>query len=172
VTYNNRVAVLLKLGEYSRALADLEQARRLLPNLPNVYKNLAWLQATCPDPAFRDGSAAVANATRALQLANARPVEWLAILAAGHAEAGNFEEAVRLQTHCLAEARPEDLGAMKDRLELYRNGQPYRDGWPGLNRESRAGKTGPTPRGTVDRVLTPGCVFDNTPVRSHSEPLG
>jgi uncharacterized protein len=171
VTHNNRAAVLLKLGAYARALADLEQAKRLLPNLPNSYKNLAWLQATCPDPSFRDGSAAVANATRALQLANARPVEWLAILAAAHAETGNFEEAVRLQTHCLVEARPEDQGAMRDRLELYRTGQPYRDRSPGLDGGSSAGRMVPTPCGNVDRALMPGCVFDNTPIRSHSEPL-
>jgi tetratricopeptide (TPR) repeat protein len=91
VTYNNRGATFQKKGEYARALSDLQQALRLNPNLPNAYKNLAWLQATCPEPQFRDGTAAVANASRALELSKGKEPAWLEILAAAHAEAGNLK---------------------------------------------------------------------------------
>jgi Zn-dependent membrane protease YugP/Tfp pilus assembly protein PilF len=127
VTYNNRGAALMKRGEYARAAADLRQAVRLNPELPNAYKNLAWLQATCPQPEFRHGAEAVANATRAVQLANGKAVEWLAILAAAHAEAGAFEEAIRVQADCLDKSPPQAKAELQARLDLYRARQPFRD---------------------------------------------
>jgi Zn-dependent membrane protease YugP/tetratricopeptide (TPR) repeat protein len=126
VAYNNRGTVLTKLGDYAAALADLRTANRLDPQLPNVYKNLAWLQATCPEAGFRNGAEAVANAVRAIQRAGNEGREWLDIRAAGHAEAGQFDLAVRYQaemvTHCMPSCRAEQ----EARLELYRAGRPYR----------------------------------------------
>src|SRR5207253_6069724 len=97
VAWNNRGTAYLKTGDYAKAAADLNEARRLDPQLPHAYKNLAWLQATCPRPEFRDGAQAVANAARALELIGDKAPDWWAILAAAHAETGNFEEAVQWQ---------------------------------------------------------------------------
>jgi Zn-dependent membrane protease YugP/Flp pilus assembly protein TadD len=127
VAWNNRGAALLRRGDYARAAADLGTALRLLPDLPNAFKNLAWLQATCPDAAFRDGAAAVANAARALRLSGGQPVEWLAILAAAHAEAGDFAEAVRWQTKCRDESPPAARAEVQSRLDLYEARRPYRE---------------------------------------------
>jgi Zn-dependent membrane protease YugP/Tfp pilus assembly protein PilF len=127
VAFNNRGVTWTKRGDHDRACADLRQAIQLDPRFPNPLKHLAWLQATCPRAEIRQGEQAVANALRALELAGGKPVEWLEVLAAAHAEAGNFAEAVRWQENCLegkkAEGRDEEAEA---RLRLYRNRQPYR----------------------------------------------
>jgi Tfp pilus assembly protein PilF len=127
IAYNNRGTVQIKLGDYAAALADLRTAQRLDPRQPNALKNLAWLQATCPDAAYRDGAEAVANATRAIQRAGAAGSEWLDILAAAHAEAGNFELAVRHQQEFLAHCLPSSRAEQEARLDLYRAGRPSRD---------------------------------------------
>jgi tetratricopeptide (TPR) repeat protein/Zn-dependent membrane protease YugP len=127
VAFNNRGAALSKSGDYAAAIADLREAIRLRPSLPNPCKHLAWIQATCPLPEFRDGAAAVANATRALELANWKPVEWLATLAAAHAEHGNFGEARRWQRKCLDESPTELSAELRARLELYEAGEPFRE---------------------------------------------
>jgi serine/threonine-protein kinase len=88
VAWNNRGAALLKRGDFAEAAADLREAIRLDPQLPNSYKHLAWLQATCPDSELRDGDEAVANATRALELTDWKEREWLEVLEAARAEAG------------------------------------------------------------------------------------
>jgi Zn-dependent membrane protease YugP/Flp pilus assembly protein TadD len=137
VTFNNRGAALLKRGDYARAAADLGQALRLQPDLPNAYKNLAWLQATCPEPAFRNGAEAVANAARALRLTNGQPVAWLAILAAAHAEAGDFVEAARVQAQCLEQSPPRERAELQTALDLYRAQQPLRVG-PAAARRTEA----------------------------------
>jgi tetratricopeptide (TPR) repeat protein len=127
LVYNNRGAALLKRGDYAQAQADFHEARRLAPTLPNPCKNLAWLLATCPQAEFRDGAKAVAYAKQALELAGQTVIEWLAILAAAHAEAGDFAEAVRWQTQCLEQSPPQAKAEMQGRLDLYQANQPYRD---------------------------------------------
>jgi Zn-dependent membrane protease YugP/Flp pilus assembly protein TadD len=125
IAYNNRGTALLRRGDYARAADDLRAALRLAPKHPNAYKNLAWLQATCPDPAFRDGTEALANASRALQLVGAQqPFPWPEIMAAAQAEAGNFYEALRWQEKCTTL----DPAEQQQRLALYRARQPYRIG--------------------------------------------
>ncbi len=137
IAYNNRGAVLMKRGDYPRALTDLRTANRLNPRQPNVYKNLAWLQATCPDATLRDGAEAVANATRAIERAPEMRSEWLDILAAAHAEAVQFDLAVRYQEEVLAKCPPSSRDEQQARLELYQAGQPFREG-PGEKQPSWA----------------------------------
>src|ERR1043165_8457509 len=100
---------------------------RLTPTLPNSYKNLAWLMATCPEAKFRNGTQAVAYAHHALSMVNEKVVAWFGILAAAYAELGNFDEAVRWQTRCLdglpANKKPEQ----EARLNLFKARQPYRE---------------------------------------------
>jgi tetratricopeptide (TPR) repeat protein len=127
VAWNNRGAALLKRGDWGEAAADLREAIRLDPKLPNSYKHLAWLQATCPESEYRDGAEAVANATRALELTDWKQSEWLEVLAAAHAEAGNFKEAVRWQQKHLDQSPPEAEAERHVRLEMYEGEQPFRD---------------------------------------------
>jgi tetratricopeptide (TPR) repeat protein len=127
VSYNNRGAAHLKAGRYEESVADLETAIQLKPDFPNPYKHLAWLRATCPEPALRDGSSAVAHATRALELSKEKPADWYAVLAAAYAEAGDFDQAVSWQKKCLEQSKPTDQPTMQDRLALFESHQPFRD---------------------------------------------
>jgi Zn-dependent membrane protease YugP/Tfp pilus assembly protein PilF len=124
---NNRGAAFLKKGEYVSAVADLRQAMCLRPDVPNPYKHLGWVQATCPDARFRDGLQAVANAFRGMQLAQWKPVDWLATLAAAHAENGDFEEAVKWQIKCIDESPETARTELEEALRLYQTRHPLRD---------------------------------------------
>jgi tetratricopeptide (TPR) repeat protein len=124
--FNNRGTAYLRKGDYESALSDLNEAKRLNPEFAHPHKNHAWLQATCPDPKYRDGAKAVENAERALQLSEGQFPEWYEILAAAYAEAGNFEKAIEYQNRCLEKAEGEHALEMKKRLELYQSRTPYR----------------------------------------------
>jgi Zn-dependent membrane protease YugP/Flp pilus assembly protein TadD len=125
--FNNRGAALARLGAHARAAADLREAIRLAPDLPNPYRHLAWLQATCPEPEFRNGAEAVANATRALELVGWKNEEWLPVLAAAHAEAGNFDQAAQWQRKCLEQSPNQSKPELESRLRLYAERKPFRD---------------------------------------------
>lgn len=112
VAFNNRGVARMKGGQYTRAIEDLREAVRLDPAFPNPYRHLAWLQSTCPLAEFRHGEQAVADATRAMDLTEWKRVEWLDVLVAAHAEAGNFEEARRWQAEA-DKAAPRDPHAAK-----------------------------------------------------------
>ncbi len=63
-----RGAFWLKTREWAKALADLDEAIRLEPANPEPYNDRGWIRATCPDAKLRDGTQAVASATRAGEL--------------------------------------------------------------------------------------------------------
>jgi tetratricopeptide (TPR) repeat protein len=126
LAFNNRGAAHLKLGDYPSAVADFHEAMRLDPSLPNPYKNLAWLWATCPHREMRDGAGAVPYAHKALQMVDLKMPEWLGILAAACAEAGDFDEALVWQTKCVDSVPAERKPHQEARLALYQARQPYR----------------------------------------------
>ena len=102
LTYNNRGYLYLTRGQYQLALADLQKSIELDPQHPNAYKNLAWLLATCPEEKYRDGAKAVEHARKALELGGEKNAAWLDVLAAAHAEAGQFPEAVEWEQKAIA----------------------------------------------------------------------
>jgi len=74
-------------------LADLEKALALEPDESGVLNNLAWLLATSPDDAIRDGKRAIELARKACEETNWKQAHIISTLAAGYAEAGDFAEA-------------------------------------------------------------------------------
>jgi Flp pilus assembly protein TadD len=114
--------------------AALEQWREVLHREPNdftVLNQAAWVQATSPDAALRNGAAAVELATRAVRLSGGSP-EFLDTLAAAYAEAGNFPEAIANAERALGlavtTAKTKLAEGLKTRLTLYRKGTPFREG--------------------------------------------
>ncbi|QDU18940.1 tetratricopeptide repeat protein [Urbifossiella limnaea] len=126
-TFYRRSALHRGRRDFGLAAADLSAALRIAPDLAPALRDKAWLLATCPDPAVRDGKAAVAAALK-LVGAGKRPGD-LAVLAAAHAEAADFPAAVRAQRQALADreyaAAAGKAGA--DRLALYEDGKAYRE---------------------------------------------
>ena len=92
--------ILLQLGQAHRTQGHGEQAaaawtHALAVNgeLMPALNNLAWLRATHPDAALRDGKAAIALAERAVAVTQGKHPIVLGTLAAAQAEAGDFSAA-------------------------------------------------------------------------------
>jgi tetratricopeptide (TPR) repeat protein len=115
-----RAVAHLKLGDFGQARADFERALQDKAGL-NSY---AWHLATSPHDAFRDGKRAIELATRACELSAWKDADCLDTLAAAHAEAGDFDQAVGIQEQAIA------LGTLDDdalrQLDLFRARRPYR----------------------------------------------
>lgn len=125
LAYRNRARTWDAKKDYGKALADLNQAILLDPKYIPALQATAWLLATCPNAKLRNGKRAVELAKKAVGLDN-KNANLLEVLAAAHACAGNFTEAVRLQERVLEDPQFENNAAAKDRLELYRKKEPYR----------------------------------------------
>jgi protein O-mannosyl-transferase len=123
--------VLLALGHVAEAAARLEEWRQIEPESSLCLNNLAWLRATTPDPAFRDGESAMHLARRACELTAMKQPQFLGTLAAAQAEAGRFAEAVETchKAITLAEAVGNQALAERNRslLGLYQSRSPYRE---------------------------------------------
>ncbi|HWY87513.1 MAG TPA: hypothetical protein VNX28_12345 [Gemmataceae bacterium] len=91
--------------EYVETLVADEEAGRLDLENVDAYVALAWILATHPDERLRDGRRAVRLARKAMALGPAHPT-LLETLAAAHAEAGDFEEAVYWRTESLGASPP------------------------------------------------------------------
>ena len=68
--------IWLAQKHYEEAAANLKEAMRLAPKVPQVINALAWIYATCPEPAVRNGAEAVRLAEHACQLSERRSVEY------------------------------------------------------------------------------------------------
>jgi tetratricopeptide (TPR) repeat protein len=93
------------------------------------YNLLAWIEATCPDSSVRDGKEAVSLAMKACELTRWQEPSWIDTLAAAYAESGDFQRAIEFQEQALrASNSPEPRQkAMRERLALYKQSQPYRE---------------------------------------------
>ncbi len=117
--------LLLKQGDEKAELAALRWLAAAVqegdPAISNAY---AWVLATSRFDGHRDAHRAVQFAEYAV--AKRATGSRLDTLAAAYAEAGRWEEAVRTQEQALASSSGED-GALAERLERYRSGQPWRE---------------------------------------------
>jgi tetratricopeptide (TPR) repeat protein len=110
--------------EYSRARDDLRQAVKDFPNVAAAHLGLAWFLATCPHDAYRDGSEAIAEATKGCELSDWS--EWYALdtLARAYAEHGDFDEAIRMANRALKVTGPsaQDRYLIENSIAGYRHG--------------------------------------------------
>lgn len=121
---HNRAVVLASLGRQAEAIREYESVLSREPSSAGTLNNLAWLLATADDPALRDCRRAIDCARRAVEAT--RNPAWLDTLAAAHAECGDFDSAVKIETEALKLSKPPNPDFEK-RLELYRRGISYAD---------------------------------------------
>jgi hypothetical protein len=141
VHHNLGVALLLA-GRIEEAFQQFDITIELRfgkqPRTPDAMKimcNLAWIRATSPDAARRNGPEAVRRAERACRLSReihlGQP-ECLDTLAAAYAEAGQFNNAVATAEKsielALKQHKPKVAAETRERLALYRAGRPFREG--------------------------------------------
>ncbi|XZE51567.1 tetratricopeptide repeat protein [Planctomycetaceae bacterium SH139] len=136
----------LSINEHAEAIADYKAAletplanEEQLATAPEAMNkvsrsglanNLAWVMATSPQDALRDGEAAIKFGTEAAELTEYKEAHILSTLAAGYAEAGNFEKAIEWAEKAVAvgeEEGNEQLEQLKSELESYRKGEPWRE---------------------------------------------
>ena len=133
IGYNNRGVAWKDKGDYDKAIADFNQALAINPNHASACSNLGWLYATCPDEKYRDGQKAFANANKAYQLSGGKNWKHVDTLAAAYAECGDFDKAKEWQAKAIELAKTGKAATDKDkteaaaRLELYKQGKPYRE---------------------------------------------
>jgi len=120
---------LMKSGRMREAVAEFNQALQFTPDDLGAINSLAWLLATAPDAAMRDGARAVGLAERANEITlHADPI-ILHTLAAAYAEAGRFEDALVAARRGMKLANQNGktavYDALRDELPLYELGLPY-----------------------------------------------
>ncbi len=123
--------ILADAGRDSDAARLLRDGMALQPTGGRTAFALAWLLATSPDDDVRDGVDAVRLAERWLRSPGQKgDGSRLDILACAYAETGRFEEAKHTAERAIAMAREADkpglADAMATRLELFKQGHPYR----------------------------------------------
>jgi Flp pilus assembly protein TadD len=116
-------------GKYTEAIRFYQTALKTQPDQGSILNNLAWLLATCPDPAARNGPEAVRLARRACEVTGYAKPLFIGTLAAAQAEADDFPAAIATAEQAAALAASlhlEDLAAKnRELLQLYRQGQPF-----------------------------------------------
>jgi len=119
----------VKRREYAEAGEVFRDGRRFAPDDLQMANNLAWFLATCPDPAVRDGPAALRIARETCE--RDRQAIFLDTLAAAQAECGQFKEAAKTAMEALRLAEqarePEQAAKFRARLQLYEQSKPYRE---------------------------------------------
>lgn len=133
-----------ELGNSSEALNHWRKALAIEPKRSSALVGLAWLLATTPDPALRNGTEAVELASKAQDLSTGRDPIVLDTLAAAYAENGQFLRALTFANRAFdlaIERKDQSLAdAIRSRILLYGSNLPYRD-QPSSNAAEHA-KTG------------------------------
>jgi tetratricopeptide (TPR) repeat protein len=124
--YRNRGWARFHNQQYDQAAEDSEIAIRLDSQNPIAYDASAWLRATCPVDSMRSGDKAMELATKACELTDWKNASYLATLAAGYAESGEFETAVKWQRKALSMIPEMDGAQARSRLEEYVSRRPIR----------------------------------------------
>lgn len=125
IVHVNRGMCYAELGAYLRARMSFNMAMTLNPFYPPAYERMAWLETQPTQNPLQqmfggNAGSAVAYATKACELTKFEGAKYLGTLAACHAMAGNFTEAVKYQTEALRSAPPSKREEMEKNLELYK----------------------------------------------------
>jgi Tfp pilus assembly protein PilF len=118
-------------GRYAEAIRFYQAALKAQPDQDGILNNLAWLLASCPDAAFRNGPEAVRLASRACELTGYAKPLFIGTLAAAQAEVGDFPAAIATAERAAALASAlglEEVAARnRELIQLYRQGQPFHE---------------------------------------------
>jgi tetratricopeptide (TPR) repeat protein len=128
--FHAKAAMLLaQCGRTVEAVEHYRQVLRVDGNSVFALSNLAWILATAPDAANRNGVEAVRLAERACALTDYQAPLPVGTLGAAYAEAGRFAEAIEKgeQASRLAQGAgdTELAGRNEEMVKLYRAGRAY-----------------------------------------------
>lgn len=116
------------LRNYTAGLRELDHVISIRPPRTSVmamaFNGRAWLRATCPDAAFRDGRKAIDDAKRACSLTNSQNASYLDTLAAAYAEAGDFDSAIKTEQQAIKNG---DSATRRAHLASFQHRKPIRE---------------------------------------------
>jgi TonB family protein len=117
------------LGRAELAMRDLRESIHIAPNDPGAYYELAWFLATCPEDRFRNGSEAVSIASKGCEMSHWENSGVIDALAVAHAEAGDFDQAVKRGKQALNDSSlaPREREEREKRLALFQQRKSFRD---------------------------------------------
>ncbi len=128
--YYNLAYAYRRNGMATDAIACYQKTIQLQPRFLPAQIDLAWILATWPEAAVRNGSQAVALAGKANEETGGTNPKILRTLAAAYAETGRFPEAVSTAQKALALATIQSNAALihdlQTELELYQTNIPCR----------------------------------------------
>jgi len=123
---------LLLAGRDNEGLTQLQYAFAMDPVVPRLLNEMAWKLATTPEAGERNGAVAVKLAMETCQETEYKNPICIATLAAGCAEAGNYDEAVKHaeQARDLAVSVNDAATTQKAQtlVDTFKAHQPYRAG--------------------------------------------
>jgi tetratricopeptide (TPR) repeat protein len=121
---------LLSIGKHAEAIKDYNVAVKLKPDDHGILNNLAWVLATSPVDALRDGKRSIELGTKACEVTKYEMPHILSTLAAGYAETGDFETAIKWSTKAVELGRDklkDQLEQLKKELEGYKRREKFRE---------------------------------------------
>ena len=129
--HNNLAVAFLQQGRIADAMAEWRETLRLQPEKVAAEISLAWILATAPEEALRDGSGALERAKHAFQTSAGRNLMTYRVLAAAYAETGQFEAATKAAKegaqHADAAGQSSIAQQLQLDLSLYQQEIPLRD---------------------------------------------
>ena len=124
--FTQRGNIAAEQGNFDQALGDFRRALAADAQWAEAYRSLAWLQATCPNPRYRDAEQAIAAAQQAQQLSPPDDCFVLEALAAAHASAAaHLTKPSTFKQQAIAAAPPDFAEPLRQRLALYQQKQPF-----------------------------------------------
>jgi tetratricopeptide (TPR) repeat protein len=129
--HNNLATVFLKQGRIAEAMAEWRTTLRLEPGKVATEISLAWILATAPEDALRDGRRALNLAQQANVTSADRNLMTWRVLAAAYAETGQFQEAINAAKEGARRAQAYRQSSIVQQLQLdlslYQQEIPLRD---------------------------------------------
>ena len=130
-THNDLGVLLVQNGDVRAGIEQWEISLQIDPNDGNALNNLAWVLATYPADAIRDGKLAVELAVKATTLPSVDVPIVLRTLAAAYAESGDFSKAIDTAQHAADLATAQNntslLATLRHEIDLYQARTPYRE---------------------------------------------
>jgi Flp pilus assembly protein TadD len=127
--------LLATTGKTAEAIAEFRQVLAVQTNSFEALNNLAWMLATSPEPAVRNGKEAVLLALQACQLTQQQQPIPFGTLAAAYAETGDFTNAVRAAQTAIdlatATGNTQVAGMNRQLQKLYQSGRAFHTPLPG-----------------------------------------
>jgi len=97
---------------------------------PAASNAMAWFKAACLDASFRNGKEAVELSTKACELNHWKSPRYIDTLAAAYADCADFSQAIKYETQAINMKDTAQTLSQKDRKELERHLQLFKDHKP------------------------------------------